>query len=63
MCRPRRHRSTAAGRQAAVEAAYEEAFPNATTMRSRSLNAAGWHAGRAAADAADIGAGAAITGG
>lgn len=52
-----------AGRQAAVEAAYEEAFPNATTMRSRSLNAAGWHAGRAAADAADIGAGAAITGG
>jgi len=52
-----------ASRQAAVEAAYEEAFPNATTMRSRSLNAAGWHAGRAAADAADIGAGAAIAGG
>jgi len=50
-----------ASREAAVEAAYTEAFPNATTMRSRSLNAAGWHAGRAAADAADIGAGAAIT--
>jgi len=50
-----------ASREAAVEAAYTEAFPNATTMRSRSLNAAGWHAGRRAADAADIGAGASIT--
>ncbi|MDO8361639.1 MAG: DUF2786 domain-containing protein [Actinomycetota bacterium] len=50
-----------ANRQAAVEAAYEEAFPDARPMRSRSLNAEGWHAGRRAADAADIGAGAAIT--
>ena len=50
-----------ASREAAVEAAYAEAFPNTTMMRSRSLNAAGWHAGRSAADAADIGAGAAIT--
>ena len=51
-----------ASRQAAVEAAYAEAFPNATVMRSRRLNSAGWYAGRAAADAADIGAGAAISG-
>ncbi len=50
-----------ASREAAVETAYTEAFPNATTMRSRSLNAAGWHAGRSAADAADIGASASIT--
>jgi hypothetical protein len=52
-----------ASREAAVEAAYAEAFPNATTMRSRSLNAAGWYAGRAAADAADIGAGGALPAG
>ena len=52
-----------ASREAAVEAAYTEAFPNTTLMKSRSLNSAGWHAGRSAADAADIGAGAAITGG
>ncbi|MDP2292684.1 MAG: DUF2786 domain-containing protein [Actinomycetota bacterium] len=52
-----------ASREAAVEAAYEAAFPNAITTRGRSLNAAGWYAGRAAADAADIGAGAAITSG
>jgi len=50
-----------AHREAAVEAAYTEAFPNVTTMRSRNLNAAGWHAGRSAADAADIGASASIT--
>ena len=50
-----------ASREAAVEAAYAEAFPNATMMKSRSLNSAGWHAGRSAADAAEIGAGAAIT--
>ncbi|MGB8861438.1 MAG: DUF2786 domain-containing protein [Ilumatobacteraceae bacterium] len=52
-----------ADRMAAVDAAYEAAFPNATVMKSRRLNAAGWHAGRAAADAADIGAGAAISSG
>ncbi len=50
-----------ASREAAVEAAYTAAFPNTTTMRNRNLNAAGWHAGRSAADAADIGAGASIT--
>ena len=52
-----------ASREAAVEAAYTEAFPNASPMRGRSLDAAGWHAGRAAADRADIGAGHAIAGG
>jgi hypothetical protein len=52
-----------ASREAAVEAAYAEAFPNTTMMKSRSLNAAGWHAGRSAADAADLGAGAPITAG
>lgn len=52
-----------ASREAAVVAAYEEAFPNVTTMRSRSYNAAGWYAGRAAADAADLGACAAISSG
>ncbi len=52
-----------ASREAAVEAAYAEAFPNTTLMKSRSLNAAGWHAGRSAADVADIGAGAPITAG
>ena len=52
-----------ASREAAVEAAYAEAFPNATTMSRRTLNAAGWHAGRAAADAADIGAGGALPAG
>lgn len=52
-----------ASREAAVEAAYAEAFPNTTMMKSRSYNSAGWHAGRSAADAADIGAGAPITAG
>ncbi len=50
-----------ADREAAVEAAYREAFPDVTMMPARRLNAAGWHAGRAAGDRADIGAGAAIT--
>jgi hypothetical protein len=49
-----------ASRQAAVEEAYERAFPNAKMMRSRRLNAHGWHAGRAAADRANIGHGQAI---
>jgi hypothetical protein len=49
-----------AQREAAVEQAYTEAFPNVSTMRSRSYDAHGWHAGRAAADRADIGAGAAL---
>lgn len=50
-----------ADREAAVEAAFTESFPNITMMPSRRLNAHGWHAGRAAGDRADIGAGAAIT--
>ena len=50
-----------ADRQAAVDAAYEEAFPNSTPMKGRSLDAAGFHAGRAAADRAHIGAGEAIS--
>jgi hypothetical protein len=49
-----------AQRDAAVEQAYAEAFPNAVTMKAKSYNAHGWHAGRAAADRADIGAGAAL---
>jgi Protein of unknown function (DUF2786) len=49
-----------ASRQAAVEEAYTNAFPNATVQRSRRLNAHGWHAGRAAADRANIGRGQAI---
>jgi hypothetical protein len=50
-----------ADREAAVEAAYRDAFPDVEIMPARRLNAAGWHAGRAAGDRADIGAGAAIT--
>ena len=49
-----------ADKQSAVDAAYEEAFPNSTPMKGRSLDAAGFHAGRAAADRAHIGAGEAI---
>jgi len=52
-----------AERHAAVDAAYEEAFPNTTVRRGRRLDAAGWYAGRAAAERADIGIGEAITGG
>jgi len=52
-----------AERQAAVDAAYEEAFPHTTVQRGRRLDAAGWYAGRAAAERADIGVGEAITGG
>jgi hypothetical protein len=52
-----------ADRVAAVDAAYEAAFPNATAMRSRRLNSAGWAAGRAAAEHADIGVGEALPGG
>jgi Protein of unknown function (DUF2786) len=49
-----------ADRQAAVDQAYDEAFPDAKPMRGRSLDSAGYHAGRAAADRAHIGAGEAI---
>jgi hypothetical protein len=49
-----------AQREAAVEQAYTEAFPNVSTMRSRTYDAHGWHAGRAAADRADIGTGPAL---
>ena len=52
-----------AQRQAAVDEAFEAAFPNTTIRRGRRLNAAGWYAGRAAAERADIGAGEAIAAG
>jgi hypothetical protein len=52
-----------AQREAAVEQAYTEAFPNAVVMKAKRYNAYGWHAGREAADRADLGAGAAITSG
>jgi len=41
----------------AVEEAYRAAFPDAVTRERRTVDAAGWHAGRDAADRADIGAG------
>ena len=44
-------------RQAAVQAAVEELFPDTVPMRSRRLDAAGYHAGRTAGDRADLGAG------
>lgn len=50
-----------ADRDAAVDAAFTEAFPETVPMRNRRLDAEGWYAGRSAADRADIGAGAAIT--
>jgi hypothetical protein len=50
-----------ASRQAAVEEAMAEAFPNTSTTRRRSVDAAGWHAGRAAADVAHLGIGDPIT--
>lgn len=46
-----------AGRAAEVARAFENAFPYATAGPSRRLNADGWHAGRAAADRAHLGAG------
>ncbi|CAB4891479.1 unannotated protein [freshwater metagenome] len=49
-----------ANRDAAVDQAVADSFPNITTMASRQVNAAGWYAGRAAADRAHIGAGEAI---
>ncbi len=52
-----------ADRSAAVDVAFSESFPNAVTAPIRRVNAAGWRAGRAAADRAHIGAGAAITAG
>ena len=50
-----------AQREAAVEQAYADAFPNAVVMKAKRYNAYGWHAGREAANRADLGAGAAIT--
>ena len=52
-----------ASREVAVADAFAEAFPNVTFTQSRSLNAHGWHAGRAAGDRATIGTGEAITSG
>ena len=44
-----------ADRQAAVDAAVEELFPSVRRRGSRSVDPAGWHAGRTAADSADLG--------
>jgi hypothetical protein len=52
-----------ASKQEAVDAAFHKAFPEVTYARQRSYNAAGWWAGRAAADRADLGAGAALPNG
>ena len=49
-----------ASKQEAVDAAFHAAFPDVTYARQRSYNAAGWWAGRAAADRADLGTGAAL---
>jgi hypothetical protein len=49
-----------ADRSAAVDEAYEQAFPDATPMKSRRLDASGWHSGRSAAEQARIGPGEAI---
>jgi hypothetical protein len=51
-----------ADKQRAVDEAYDEAFPNARSKGSRSYDASGWHAGRAAADRARIQHGEAING-
>ena len=44
-----------ADRQAAVDRAVEELFPSARRRGGRTVDAAGWHAGREAADTADLG--------
>lgn len=41
-------------RRAAVQQRSAEWFPDAAPMRTRSVDAGGWHAGRAAADVADL---------
>jgi hypothetical protein len=45
-----------ADRQAAVDEALEELFPSLRRRSGRTVDPAGWHAGREAADAADLGA-------
>ena len=44
-----------AGRQAAVDRAVEELFPSVRRRSGRAVDPAGWHSGRQAADAADLG--------
>lgn len=44
-----------ADRQAAVDEALEELFPSLRRRSGRTVDPAGWHAGRQAADAADLG--------
>ncbi|MBB3676174.1 DUF2786 domain-containing protein [Modestobacter versicolor] len=51
-----------ADQQAAVDRAVEELFPSVRRRSGRTVDAAGWHAGRQAADAADLG-GTRLTGG
>ncbi len=52
-----------ADRLAAVDEAFSECFPRVVAAPVRRVNAAGWYAGRAAADRAHIGAGVSITSG
>ena len=47
-------------RRRAADAALDEAFPTVGTTRLSARNAAGWHAGRRAADQADLGTGASV---
>ena len=52
-----------AGRQEQVEAAFQQAFPDVVYRRTSVSNAAGWHAGKLAADLAQLGhSGAQLTG-
>jgi len=44
-----------ADREAAVDRAMEELFPSVRRRSGRTVDAAGWHAGRQAADSADLG--------
>lgn len=44
-----------ASRQARVDAELERAFPHVRSVSTKATNAAGWQAGRAAADRADLG--------
>ena len=46
-----------AARDAAVDHQFDKLFPQTKKSRSRSVNAAGWHAGTAAADEARLGVG------
>lgn len=44
-------------RREAVDEVFEELFPHTYAMRTKAYNARGWHAGRLAAETADLGSG------